>query len=127
MNKRKQSTGKQAYYFGILAEDLVADKYQKSGFECRKRRYRGGAGEIDLIMARQDKLYFVEVKASKTFDLAAMRIIPKQVERIHSAALSYLAAHDLTLEIDMRFDLALVNAHGQIKVLPGALNDIACA
>ena len=62
----------------------------------------------------------VEVKKSKTHDRAAIRIQPQQVARIRAAAQLYLQITKRPIETEMRFDAALVDQYGVIKVLPGA-------
>lgn len=113
-------TGKISYLKGLAAEDIVARAYARNGFEIIERRWKTKEGEVDLVARHRNKLYFVEVKSSKTFEGAASRITPQQQKRIQNAALQYLAQKAKTLDVDCRFDAALVDAAGQVKVLPGA-------
>lgn len=108
--------------FGISAERIIADRYERAGFRMVAQRYRKSTGEIDLILTHKKKYYFVEVKAAKTFAQGLARILPKQIARIHATALVFLTAHGLPLNTDMRFDAAVVDRFGQSKVLAGALN-----
>ena len=120
---RRQKQGRLSYLKGVAAEEQVANAYLRNGFEVVERRWKTKEGEVDLIARHKDKLYFVEVKSSKTFESALEQITPKQQQRIHDAALRYLAEKAKKLEVDCRFDAALVDGQGRIKVLPGILLD----
>jgi len=113
-------SGKISYLKGLAAEDIVARAYERAGFEVVERRWKTKEGEVDIVARHQDKLYFVEVKNSRSFEQAAVRITPRQQKRIHDAALCYLAEKAKTLNVDCRFDAALVDQTGRVKVLPGA-------
>lgn len=113
-------TGLRSYNAGVAAENSVVSKYLRSGFQIVAQRYESGEGEIDVIAHHQDKYYFIEVKQSKTFDSAVGRIQPAQIKRIRNAALLFLQKNDLPLETEMRFDAALMNGQGQLKVIPNA-------
>lgn len=108
------------FHAGIMAEASVALKYVANGFTILEERYRCSCGEIDIIAEHDGKFYFVEVKKSKTHERAATRILPQQIARIRATAQSYLIAQNLPVETDMRFDAALMDEHGIIKVIPGA-------
>lgn len=104
-----------------MAEQQVADAYRRSGFDVVDQRYRARDGEIDMIARHKDRYYFVEVKSSSTHDRAAEMITPAQQRRIHKAALQYLGEKAKTVDVDCRFDAALIDRSGRLKVLPGAL------
>lgn len=111
-----------SYHAGLSAEKAVAGKYAQCGFDIVAERFKTREGEIDLIAAHGDKLYFVEVKQSKTFARAADALRPAQIKRIQNASLTYLQKTGRALETDMRFDVALVDAQGFIKVIPNAIH-----
>lgn len=48
---------------GVLGEQLAADYLRKHGYTILHRNYRFGHREIDLIVARDGLVAFVEVKA----------------------------------------------------------------
>ena len=50
---------------GKLGEDFAAAHYARLGFDVIARRYRTRFGEIDLIVADEHTLVFVEVKARR--------------------------------------------------------------
>ena len=115
------NSGKLSNLKGQIAEDQIAQAYARNGFEIVDRRFKTREGEIDIVARHKKKLYFIEVKSSKTFQSALDQITPRQQQRIHDCALNYLAEKAGNLDIDCRFDAALVDGSGRIKVLPGAL------
>ncbi|WP_069298797.1 YraN family protein [Neptunicoccus sediminis] len=117
----RAANGKLSYLKGQAAEGQVARAYERNGFEIVDRRWKSKDGEIDLVARHKEKLYFIEVKASTTFDTAVQQITPRQQNRIHNCALQYLAEKAGHLDVDCRFDAALVDGKGRIKVLPGVL------
>ena len=117
----RSKTGKLSHLKGQVAEDQIAAAYVRSGFDIVDRRFKTCDGEIDIVARHKDKFYFIEVKSSKTFDGAVAQITPKQQKRIQDCALAYLAQKAGHLDVDCRFDAALVDGSGRIKVMPGAL------
>jgi putative endonuclease len=80
--KARQSAGMLGYLAGHAAEEFVAGAYAKQGHDIVARRWRGSAGEIDLIASDGTGFVFVEVKKSKSMSAAAMRLSRKQIDRI---------------------------------------------
>lgn len=117
----RSTRGKLSYLKGHVAEDQIAAAYERRGFDIVERRWKTKNGEIDLVAKHKSKIYFIEVKSSSTFDKAVEQITPRQQQRIHDAALTYLAEKVGNLDTDCRFDAALVDGAGNIRVLPGAL------
>lgn len=85
------------------------------------RRWRGQAGEIDLILEDGDEVVFVEVKKSKTFDAASQMVSPRQMARLLRAAEEFLGRCRLGSLTPCRFDLGLVDGKGAVLVLPNAI------
>ena len=69
----RQLRGRTSYHAGCAAEDGVAAEYERQGCTILRRRWRGRAGEIDLIAEKDGALIFVEVKKSRSFAAAAAR------------------------------------------------------
>jgi putative endonuclease len=109
-----------SYYKGLMAESKVADHYMQYGHRAKASRMKTAYGEVDLIMEKNNQYVFVEVKCSKTFAQAAIRISQRQIERIHAAAEDYLAKLGLLGVVDCRFDAALVDANGRIEIVENA-------
>ncbi len=109
------------YHAGLAAEDSVLRNYLAAGYTFLTRRFRGQRGEIDLIFAHGDHIIFVEVKKSQSFDAALSRIGAPQIGRIFDTAAEFLTTHPNGQSTESRFDVALVNARGEVKVLHNAL------
>ncbi len=113
--------GSMAHHAGDAAEQIVARAYADRGLELAKTRWRGQAGEIDLILRDGDAVVFVEVKKSRNPDQAALRLGPRQIERIYAAGGEFLANEPKGQLTDVRFDVALVGAMGQVQILENAI------
>lgn len=119
---RKSDAGAMAFFAGCAAEASVARAYIDRGCDLLETRWRGQSGEIDLIVRDAGQLVFVEVKKARSFEAAAERLRPAQARRIHMAASEYLVhAPDGQLS-EMRFDLGLCNAAGDVQIRDGAFS-----
>lgn len=110
-------TGLRSYHAGLAAEDQVARLYERSGNTLVAKRWRGASGEIDLIMRDGAQVIFIEVKQSRTHDMAAQHLSPRQVARIYAAAAEFVDGEPLGQLTDVRLDAALVNSAGEIQIL----------
>lgn len=115
-------SGSVSYHAGLTAEHGVARDYLNRGFRLRAERYRGRAGEIDLIVHDGAQVVFVEVKKSKSHSGAAARLSQRQINRIFRSASEFLAGEPNGQDTDARFDVALVDQSGQIEILENALS-----
>jgi len=106
---------------GLAAETAVAAHYLRSGIAIAARRWRGSAGEIDLIGRDGGEIIFIEVKKSRSFARAAERLTQRQIARILGTASEFLAGEPGGQDSSVRFDVALVNSAGEIEVLENAL------
>lgn len=113
-------TGSVGYHAGDVAEDIVASDYICRNYQLAARRWRGKGGEIDLVMRDGDQVIFVEVKKSETFAAAARRLKGTQMERICNAAQEFLAGEPRGQLTNVRFDLAMVDGIGAVKVIENA-------
>ena len=113
-------TGATSYHAGLAAEDSVERDYLRQGMTVAARRWRGTAGEIDLILRDGAAVIFVEVKKSRSFARAAVRIGRGQMDRICQAAGEFLAGEPAGQLTDVRFDLALVDGSGRVHVTENA-------
>ena len=118
--RNAQKRGSTAYHSGVAAEGVVLRHYTQAGYRLLEERWRGKAGEIDLIFSKNGETVFVEVKRARDFAQAVERLGPAQMERIAVAAEEYaakLAQGRLSL---MRIDVALVNGTGACHVIKNA-------
>lgn len=110
--------GRDRYHRGRAAEDVVARHYSRRGQPESHRRWRGRSGEIDLVFRDGDTVVFTEVKFARTHDAAAARLSRRQGQRIIATAMEFLAGEPKGQLTDTRFDLALVDQQGQVKIVP---------
>ncbi|WP_293573654.1 YraN family protein [Phaeobacter sp.] len=116
----RQRRGAQAHHAGSAAEELVARHYERAGYAIAARRWRGGGAEIDLILRQGATVIFVEVKHSRSFDAAAARITPAQMERMMQSAARFLEGEPNGALTECRLDIALVDGTGRVEILPNA-------
>lgn len=121
---RRAARGRLAALSGAMAEEAVARLYRARGAVLLASRWRGKAGEIDLIFREGEDLVFVEVKKSGSHAMAAGRLRRDQMDRICMAACEYCEAQGLGLLTFMRFDVALVDGQGRIEVIDNAFGEV---
>lgn len=114
-------SGLTSYHAGLAAEETVAEQYRRQGMEMAARRWRGRAGEIDIIARNGAQVIFIEVKKSSTFARAAEALTQRQARRIYAAGAEFLAGEPLGQNTEVRFDVALVNVHGEVDVIENAI------
>ncbi|WP_243611471.1 YraN family protein [Shimia aestuarii] len=117
---RKAERGRRAWHAGASAEESVERLYLRQGLTVAARRWRKGGGEIDLILRDGDGVVFVEVKQAPDFERAAARVTERQIARIHAGAAHFLAGEPKGELTPCRFDVALVNATGETRILESA-------
>lgn len=118
---RRRSRGRMAHLGGAAAEDRVALEYERRGYALAARRWRGRSGEIDLIFRDGDAVIFVEVKAARDFDAALCSLGQRQIGRICRAAEEFVGGEPGGSLTEMRFDIGLVDARGDLRILENAL------
>jgi len=116
----KAARGRMSYESGLAAEDRISTDYERRGFPVTRRRWRGQAGEIDLVARDGDGIVFIEVKQSRTFDDALAHLSDRQIARLYAAAEEYVANEPKGCLTDIRFDVALVNGQGEFKIIENA-------
>ena len=117
VNSRKADKGRVAYYSGLAAEEIVNRHYTTRGYQTLARRWRGKAGEIDLICKDARGYVFVEIKKSSSFERASHAFQDRQARRIASAAEEFLGRQKGGLQNEMRIDLALVDRAGRVQIV----------
>lgn len=120
VRKARSARGRANYHAGHAAEASVARHYEDRGIAICARNWRGITGEVDLIGRRGDEVIFVEVKQSRSHDLAASHVSLAQIGRIFATVDEFLAGEPKGLLTDVRIDLALVDGQGRIEVLENA-------
>jgi len=97
--------------------------YERRDHIVAATRWRGQGGEIDLIFRNGPQVVFVEVKKSASFARASTRLGRKQMDRLIAASTEFLADEPKGMLTDVRFDLAMVNGQGQVKIIENAFGE----
>ena len=116
----RSQQGKRNFLAGQAAEQSVQRIYEDRSFALIAQRWRGG-GELDLVFRKGDSLTFVEVKKSRSHELAAQRISQQQIHRIFNAASVFANEMEGGNLLDIQFDVALVDGAGAVQILENAL------
>ena len=103
---------RRALEHGHAAEDLVAERLFARGWSVLDRNFHAHGGELDLVVARDGKLRFVEVRArERGVDDAIESITPRKRRRMRSAAETWLVARGAAFR-EMAFLVAAVELDG---------------
>jgi len=94
---------------GKIGEEFAVAHLTKRGYNIRERNYRTPFGEIDLIVEREQRIVFVEVKARRSlkFGLPQAAVTPAKQQQITKVALNYLQLND-GLDTPCQFDVIAV-------------------
>lgn len=117
----RRARGRAAYHLGRSAEGAVARHYLEAGLAVVEARWRGAAGEIDLVLRDGEGVVFVEVKAARDHAQAARSLTPRQAARLLDAGAEYLGSCERGQLTPARFDVALVDRVGRVEVIENAL------
>lgn len=113
-------SGAVSYHGGLAAEAQVAALYRRTGRQIAAQRWRGTAGEIDLVARDGDAVIFIEVKKAASHARAVERLSRRQMDRIYASASEFIAGEPAGQMTEVRFDVALVDSVGKIEVLENA-------
>ena len=104
-----------ALELGARAECAVADALESDGWTVLARNWRGGNGELDVVVERDGVLRFVEVKARAEADpTLADAVTDSKRRRLVSAARTWLLEHGARNEC--AFLVALVSTGTPWKI-----------
>lgn len=93
---------------GARAEAFVAERLQADGWQILDRNWRGRGGELDLVVEREGKVRFVEVKARAPEDPTGLEAITRRKQgRLIRTAEAWLLEHPPPDEV--AFLVALVD------------------
>ncbi|MEM7521867.1 MAG: YraN family protein [Pseudomonadota bacterium] len=118
--KIRHQRGQTAFHAGAAAEYRIAQDYVRRGYDVAATRWRGAAGEIDLILRDGPRLVFVEVKQSRTLAQAAASLSRRQMQRIARSAQAFVADEPSGSLTDMRIDVALLDRAGDVQIIENA-------
>lgn len=117
--------GRSSQAGGLAAEALAARALEAEGWTILARRLRTAAGEVDLIAEREGLLAVIEVKRRPSLAEAAFALSPRQRARLLAAAAIVLAEHPHWGAAGVRFDVLLVDAHGNVRRIADAFRQEA--
>jgi len=98
----------------------VAGFLRAGGYDVLGRRVRAGRGEVDLVVARDDTVAFVEVKARRRGYEGLDAVTPQKQARISAAAGEWLSRNPSYAGHTIRFDVALVWPGSRLDYLENA-------
>ncbi|MGE0714597.1 MAG: YraN family protein [Alphaproteobacteria bacterium] len=93
---------------GRRAETHAGWLLRLKGYRILARRWRGPAGEIDLVARRGGTLAMVEVKARPAAGAAADAVDQRSRRRLARAAAAFLGGRPDLAGLAVRFDVILV-------------------
>jgi putative endonuclease len=107
---------------GARAEARVGALLEEQGWEVLARNWRGGGGELDIVVGRDGALRVVEVKCRAVDDLHGPEVAlgPTKRRRLVRAAEAFLAQYD-DLYDECCFLLAWVEG-GRITLIDDAFD-----
>ncbi len=91
---------------GVQAEAAIAAWYAAQDYEVLAKNWRTKAGELDVVVRRQNVVVVVEVKArsSARFGTGLEAITPQKLGRLFRLGRAFVAANELsgtTLRVDI--------------------------
>lgn len=97
------------HHLGRVGETLAFALLLVKGYRPRHRNWRGGGGELDLVMSQRGETVFVEVKSRSSSDFggAAAALDEKKKRRLTRASSAYLSRYSLWQQ-PCRFDLVTI-------------------
>ena len=108
MNREPDFRRSRAYIRGLSAEFLCMWLLRLKGYRILARRYRGPAGEIDIIARRGRLIAAIEVKARASLTEALESVSTRQQRRIIQTLLYFQSRHPRLAGLDYRFDVMWV-------------------
>lgn len=117
---RRALRGQVSHAAGLAAEESVVRLYAAQGRAIAARRWRSAGGEIDIVARDGAEVIFIEVKKARTHAEAAERLGRWQMDRLCTAAALFLEGEPAGQLTPMRFDVALVDARGEVAVVENA-------
>ena len=104
---------------GNTSEDIALDYLQEQGYRLIQRNFTCKAGEIDLIMQKDDILVFVEVRSrtGTQYGEPSESVNRKKQDKIRKTAQYYLYCNPYLDKYYCRFDvISIVWQDGKAKV-----------
>lgn len=108
MWKKKKKPNPKTIQKGKEAEDKALLFLVEKGYELLARNYRFGKGEIDLIVAKENLLIFVEVRSlqSANFGFPEQTISEKKKQLLQKTAENFI--FEKNWQKNIRFDIVAI-------------------
>lgn len=105
------------YDAGIRGETCAEKYLLNQGMTVLARRYRGGNGEIDLIVQDKDTIVFVEVKSRPTSraGMGLCAVTSAKQRRMTHAAMAFLMDQEY-MDLSVRFDVVEITRDGLLHI-----------
>jgi putative endonuclease len=106
---------------GKAGEDRAARFLEEAGYRIIERNFRSQAGEVDIIVEKEETLVFVEVKSWATYSLENLEysVNQKKQKKIVETAKIFLENHREYSNNQVRFDVIFIG--------PGCVRHLASA
>ncbi|TNE91991.1 MAG: YraN family protein [Deltaproteobacteria bacterium] len=95
---------------GAEAETFAVRELETQGWTVLARNWRGGGGELDVVVHRETAIRFVEVKARRPGEDPLEALTPSKLRKLRGAARAFLATQPPVYD-DVAFLIASVSAH----------------
>lgn len=112
-----------SYQKGVQYELFVIDLLRSGGYEVLEHRYKTPFGEVDIIALKEGVLVFCEVKYRHDGMLDGYDQFKNQASRIMDAAQHYLVHRPCYNNLDLNFNLYLVDKMRRLTVVENFLMD----
>lgn len=109
---------------GDAAEARVQTVLEDAGFRLLHRNWSCRLGELDLVMQRGDELAIVEVRqrSDSGFGSAIETVTAAKQRKVVAATRALLARSPELAALNIRFDVAGVDADGAVDWIQGAFD-----
>ena len=123
-SSKKNTTKHNKLLSGHHYEELAALFFEQKGFHLLDKNWRSGKKEIDLVVANDSLIVFVEVKSTSTdkFGHPAEKVDRKKIINITETARQYLIEKKIK-NLDLRFDV-ITFIRGKLEHYPNAFEAI---
>lgn len=120
----RRARGAASHQSGLAAEEAVCQKLRSAGWQILLQRARTRRGEIDIVAQKDALISFIEVKQRQTLRGAAECLSATQSRRLYRAAECLLQSHPHWHYEELRFDLFMLDAQGQIDWLEDVIRQM---
>ena len=96
---------------GNYGEDLACQYLGKKGYQIKRRNFRFGKGELDIIGINKNTLVIIEVKSIRKngYGVGGERISIKKQREIIRATYGYLSLSPVENNMGVRFDVIVID------------------